>query len=90
MKPAVDALDSDSGHAPSDDDRKIGVVAQLETVDGKELPPDPDAGLSEEERARIVCVVIRITTQLHIGSIAPGAPADQTCQPTGQSTPVET
>lgn len=90
MKPAVDALDSDSGHTPSDDDRKIGVVAQLETVGGKELLPDPDAGLSEEERARIVCVVIRITTQLHIGSIASGAPADQICQPTGQSTPVET
>lgn len=90
MKSAVDALDSDSAHTPSDDDKKIGVVGQLENIGGRELPPDPDAGLSEEERARIVCLANRMTTQLHSGSTATRARADQTCQPTGQGTPVET
>ena len=48
-------MDSDSGRTPSDRDRKTDPVArELETVDHGQLPPDPDAGLSEEERAQIV------------------------------------
>lgn len=54
MKPPVDAIDSDSGHTPSDDEKKIGLGArEIETVGLGHLQPDPDAGLSEEEKARI-------------------------------------
>ena len=47
--------DSDSGHSPTDDEKKIGVATAGYAVTGPEqLPPDPDAGLSEEERKAIV------------------------------------
>lgn len=47
--------DSDSGHSPSDDEKKVGVEAGgFQSIGHDELPPDPDAGLSAEERARIV------------------------------------
>ncbi|KAL8719729.1 MAG: hypothetical protein Q9225_003299 [Loekoesia sp. 1 TL-2023] len=47
--------DSDSGHSPSDDEKKVGVEAGgFETLGHGELPPDPDADLSPEERAKIV------------------------------------
>lgn len=56
--------DSDSGQSPSDDEKKVGVERSgvepdgLETLGHGELLPDPDAGLSEEEKARIVCVPV--------------------------------
>ncbi|MCJ1462724.1 hypothetical protein MMC07_001327 [Pseudocyphellaria aurata] len=48
-------MDSDSGHTPSDDEKRTGVVREYDTVGARELNPlsDPDAGLSEEEKARI-------------------------------------
>jgi hypothetical protein len=44
--------DSDSGRSPSDDEKVVGTSKHL--GHGEELPPDPDAGLSAEERAKIV------------------------------------
>ena len=41
--------DTGSGRTPSDDEKVVGVDASY-----GDLPPDPDAGLSDEERARIV------------------------------------
>ncbi len=47
--------DSDSGRSPSDDEKHVGVEAgAFESAGKRDLPPDPDAGLSEEERAKIV------------------------------------
>ena len=44
--------DSDS---PSDDEKKLGVrPGEFETLATHQLPSDPDAGLSEAERAQIV------------------------------------
>lgn len=63
MTRAVDDIDSDSGRTPLDDDKSIGATArELETIGRNQLPPDPDAGLSEEEKARIVCVGIKSMT----------------------------
>ncbi|KAI9878340.1 MAG: hypothetical protein M1830_001199, partial [Pleopsidium flavum] len=46
--------DSDSGHSPSDDEKRIGVApGGFEKLGHGELPPDPDAGLSEAEKARV-------------------------------------
>ncbi|MCJ1278900.1 hypothetical protein MMC21_006721 [Puttea exsequens] len=47
--------DSDSGRSPSDDEKQVtGVGAgQFEKAVLDDLPPDPDAGLSEAERAAI-------------------------------------
>ena len=60
MNSAVDPIDSDSGHTPSDDEKKIGMEADhadhVENIGRGPLPPDPDAGYSEEEKARIVCL----------------------------------
>ncbi|KAI9674400.1 MAG: hypothetical protein M1817_001738 [Caeruleum heppii] len=48
------ASDSDSGRSPSDDEKITGVEkGEVETAHHSHLPPDPDAGLSAEERARI-------------------------------------
>ena len=49
MKDLADHVDADSGRTPSDDEKRVGVDATY-----GELPPDPDAHLSNEERARIV------------------------------------
>lgn len=47
--------DSDSAHSPSSDEKKLGVEAGgFETHGHGDLGPDPDAGLSEEEKAKIV------------------------------------
>ncbi len=51
--------DSDSGNSPTDDEKndekKIGVApGGFETLAHGELPPDPDAGLSAAEKARVV------------------------------------
>lgn len=52
-KPAVDAKrDSDSGRDPSDEEKRAGITGDIAAQDG--LPPDPDAHLSPEERAKIV------------------------------------
>ncbi|KAL8648712.1 MAG: hypothetical protein Q9226_005887 [Calogaya cf. arnoldii] len=46
--------DSDSGRSPSDDEKKIGESgAEFQALGHGDLHPDPDAGLSEEERAKI-------------------------------------
>ena len=49
MKNAVHHVGLDSTHAPSDDEKTIVGVGGR-----NQLPPDPDAGLSDEEKARIV------------------------------------
>lgn len=58
MKTAVDPIDSDSAHTTSDSGKKFydshfEVPIPPGRGDGQ-VPADPDAGLSEEERARIV------------------------------------
>lgn len=56
MKLSTEHVDSDSGHSPSDDEKKLGATqGELESLGHGELPPDPDAHLSPEERAAIVC-----------------------------------
>ena len=49
----------DSDSTPSDDEKKIAGVGQgqFETLGHGELPPDPDAGLSEAEKAAIVSTI---------------------------------
>ena len=51
--------DSDSGaHSASDDEKGVGVKpGEFETLGHNEIP-DPDAGLSEAERAKIVCPIL--------------------------------
>ncbi len=47
-------IDSDSGHSPADDEKKLGMEhGEYETLGHDQLPPDPDAHLSPEERAAI-------------------------------------
>lgn len=54
-KEAIGQQDSSSGHSPSDEDVKMGVQRGGHGPgDTVRLPPDPDNGLSEEERKRIV------------------------------------
>lgn len=52
---------------PSDDEKKLGVepgeVVESGANDG--LPPDPDAGLSEEDRAAIVRAVSIIPSAIN-------------------------
>lgn len=49
--------DSRSRHSPVDDEKGDLAVpsADFEIALPTELAPDPDAGLSDDERARIVC-----------------------------------
>ena len=51
MKQVVEQVDSSSGRTPSDNEKQINTAAYNRFA---ELPPDPDAGLSKEEKARIV------------------------------------
>ena len=51
MKQVVEHIDGGSGRTPSDDEKQIHAEAYNRFG---ELPPDPDAGLSEAEKARIV------------------------------------
>lgn len=62
MKFSKDHHDSDSTHSPTDDKEKVIGVEQggFETHGRGQLPPDPDAGLSAEERARIVSIPLFI------------------------------
>ena len=54
-KEGLGRTDSSSGHSPHDEDGKMGVhPGGLGPEDTIRLPPDPDDGLSEEERRRIV------------------------------------
>jgi len=57
MKLSTEQNDSDTSHSPVDDKGRVVGVEEggFETLGHGQLPPDPDAGLSEEERARIVC-----------------------------------
>ena len=58
MATSSDRVDSDSGHSPSDDEKKFGLSqGGFETPGHGQLPPDPDAHLSPEERAAIVCSI---------------------------------
>lgn len=55
MAISTDHVDSDSAHSPSDDEKKIGLTqGEFHTLGHGQLPPDPDAHLSLEERAAIV------------------------------------
>lgn len=58
MRLFADKNDSDSNQSPIDDKERVVGVEQgaFETLGHGELPADPDAGLSEEEKAHIVCV----------------------------------
>ena len=58
MKLSSEIIDNDSAHSPSDDE-KTGQGA-FQNLGHGELPPDPDAHLSLEERAAIVCSIHRI------------------------------
>jgi len=59
MKLSTDHHDSDSTHSPLDDKEKVVGVEKggFETLGRGQLPPDPDAALSEEERALIVSII---------------------------------
>ena len=47
--------DSDSDHSPSEDEKKVGVEAgAFESLATHQLPPDPDEGLSDAQKAAIV------------------------------------
>lgn len=56
---------------PSDDEKKLGVepgeVVESGANDG--LPPDPDAGLSDEERAAIVCRLVLFFSFTTVGRL---------------------
>lgn len=49
--------DSGNRHSRVDEEKEVlhGRPTDFETVKLSELTPDPDAALSEDERARIVC-----------------------------------
>lgn len=49
--------DSDSGNSPYDDEKhdEKDVGVHPGGLDQRNLPPDPDAELSDEEKAKIVC-----------------------------------
>ena len=48
---------SDSGRSPSDDEKQVGDSGGAFQKPGhSDLPPDPDANLSPEEKAKIVRV----------------------------------
>ncbi|KAL8699845.1 MAG: hypothetical protein Q9224_001234 [Gallowayella concinna] len=50
----MDKRDSDSVLSPSEDEKNLGTgPVQFQALGHGDLPPDPDADLSEEERARI-------------------------------------
>ena len=65
--------DSDSGHSPSYDEKKVGVQqGEIETLGHGQLPPDPDAHLSPEERAAIVCSIQPTSPHPSISSVSMG------------------
>ncbi|KAL8731511.1 MAG: hypothetical protein Q9166_003357 [cf. Caloplaca sp. 2 TL-2023] len=50
----MEKQDSDSGHSPSDDEKKVGATStEFQAIGHGELPSDPDAGLSQGEKAKI-------------------------------------
>ena len=58
MTASTDRVDSDSALSPSDDEKRVGLKrGDFETLGHGQLPPDPDAHLSPEERAAIVCSI---------------------------------
>lgn len=82
MKLSTDHHDSDSTHSPLDDNEKVVGVERggFETLGRGQLPPDPDYGLSEEEKARIVSVP----------RCSRPSPASATHCSSGSQTPTET
>lgn len=56
MKLSEKHNDSDSTHSPLEDKEKVVGVEQggFETIAHGQLPPDPDEGLSDVEKAHIV------------------------------------
>lgn len=94
MKLSTEPVDSDSGHSPSDDEKKAGVgQGDSEALEDGGLPPDPDAHLSPEERAAIVRSIFAdpfhpmsnyVTNRSHIGPQTPvetGPPLDTMALP---------
>ncbi len=59
MKVTPDPHDSDGALTPLDDEKKIGGARDggIETEGPGHQPPDPDAALSDEEKAGAVCVL---------------------------------
>ena len=65
MKLSSEKIDNDSAHSPSDDEKTLPVgQGAFQNLGYGELPPDPDAHLSLEERAAIVCNVHLISLSL--------------------------
>lgn len=56
MKLSTEHIDSDSRRSPSDDEKRLSAKeGDFEALGHGGLPPDPDAHLSAEEKAAIVC-----------------------------------
>lgn len=54
-KPTALHRDSDSDRTPSDNEKVVGVEpGAFETATALHLPPDPDEGLTDAEKAKIV------------------------------------
>ena len=65
MKLSSEIIDNDSAHSPSDDEKTLRVgQGAFQNLGHGELPPDPDAHLSLEERAAIVCGIHLISPSL--------------------------
>ena len=55
MEPNAQVSDSDSGSPPSDGEKKVALDAtELDNLARRSSSPDPDEGLSDAEKARIV------------------------------------
>ena len=82
--------DSDSGHSPSSEDEKIVGVkpGEFENLDSQGLPPDPDAHLSDEERAKIVLPSSILNAQLPIHGFNADEGRLRTVASSGNSTSV--
>ena len=52
-EPKLAGPDADSGRSPSDDEKHVGATSR-DDARPLDLPEDPDAGKSDEERANIV------------------------------------
>ena len=62
VKRAKMKTDSNSDHSPSDDEKKVGVKpGAFENLGTHELPPDPDEGLNDAEKAKIVSFAAQLS-----------------------------
>ena len=65
MKLSSEIVDNDSAHSPSDDEKTLRVgQGAFQNLGHGELLPDPDAHLSLEERAAMVCRIHLISRTL--------------------------